>query len=88
MTVVGPPDIIFLGIAKSVPAVTQRPNPKKNSVWDPMPVLTITSPYAHSRVDSDTFTMGIGQPYARFDLQPMSEFTLSPSQGLWIWPLD
>ncbi len=29
----------------------------------------------------------IGQPYARVDLNPMAESTLSPSQGLRIWPL-
>jgi hypothetical protein len=27
-----------------------------------------------------------GQQYARVDLNPMPESTLSPSQGLWIWP--
>jgi len=27
------------------------------------------------------------QPYARVDLNPAPESTLSPSQGLWIWPL-
>jgi hypothetical protein len=27
-----------------------------------------------------------GQPYARVDHNPMPESTLSPSQGLWIWP--
>jgi hypothetical protein len=27
-----------------------------------------------------------GQPYARVNLNPMSESTLSPSHGLWIWP--
>ena len=27
-----------------------------------------------------------GQPYARVDLNPMPESTLSPSQGLCIWP--
>jgi hypothetical protein len=26
------------------------------------------------------------QPYDRVDLNPMPESTLSPSQGLWIWP--
>ncbi len=41
----------------------------------------ITSPYVHSRVDSNTFTMG--NPYARVDLNPIPESTLSPqSQGL------
>jgi hypothetical protein len=29
-----------------------------------------------------------GQPYARDDLNPMPESTLSPSQGLWIWPQE
>ncbi len=28
-----------------------------------------------------------GQPYAKVDLNPMPESTLSPSQGLRIWPL-
>ncbi len=28
-----------------------------------------------------------GQPHARVDLNPMPESTLSPCQGLWIWPL-
>jgi hypothetical protein len=28
-----------------------------------------------------------GQPYARVDLNPMPELTLSPSQGQWIWTL-
>ena len=66
-----------------------RPNPKKNMVygtrWDSMPELTITSPYVHSRVDSGHIYHG--QPYARVDLNPMSESTLSSSQGLWIWRL-
>jgi hypothetical protein len=50
---------------------------EKHGVWDPMPELTIFSPYVHTRVDSNTFIMG----------NPMPESTLSPSQGLWIWPL-
>jgi hypothetical protein len=37
----------------------------------------ISSPYVHSRVDYNTFTMG----------KPMPESTLSPSQGLRIWPV-
>ncbi len=28
-----------------------------------------------------------GQPYARVDLNPLTESTLYPRQGLWIWPL-
>ncbi len=58
---------------------------EKHGVWDPMPELTITSPYVHSRVDSQHIYHG--QPYARVDLNPMPESYLSPSQGLWIWPL-
>ncbi len=46
-----------------------RPNPKKkHGVWDPMPELTITSPYVHSRVDSNTFSMGKPMPDFRFGL--------------------
>jgi hypothetical protein len=41
----------------------------------------LTSPYVHPRVDSNTFTMGIGQAYARVDLIPMSESTLYPQSG-------
>jgi hypothetical protein len=29
-----------------------------------------------------------GQKCQSIDLNPMPESTLSPSQGLWIWPLD
>ncbi len=42
-----------------------RSNPKKNMVngeWNSMPELTITSPYVHSGVDSNTFTMGNPMP--------------------------
>ncbi len=36
-----------------------RLNPKKkHGVWDLMPELSITSPYVHARVDSNTFTTG------------------------------
>ncbi len=35
---------------------TQRKLATSNSIWDPMPELTITSPYAHSRVESNTYT--------------------------------
>ncbi len=47
---------------------------KENMVYGtlPMPELTIASHYVHSRVDSNTFTMGIGQPYARVDFIPQS----------------
>jgi hypothetical protein len=38
-----------------------------------------------SRVDSNNIDHG--QPYARVDRNTMPESTLSPSQGLWIWPL-
>ncbi len=34
----------------------------KHGVWDPMPELTLTSTYVHSRVDSNTFTMGNPMP--------------------------
>jgi hypothetical protein len=47
------------------------------------PELTITSPCVHSIVESQHIYHG--QPYARVD-NPIPELTLSPSQGLWIWP--
>jgi hypothetical protein len=47
---------------------------EKHGVWDPMPELTITSPYVHSRVDSNTFTMG----------NPMPESTLTLRQS-WLF---
>jgi hypothetical protein len=59
---------------------------EKHCVLDPMPEFTIASPYVHSRVNSNKFTMG----------NPMPESTLTlcqsrlypPSQGVWICPLD
>ncbi len=33
-----------------------------------------------------TMSMGIGQPYARVDLNPIPETTSTPRQGLRIWP--
>jgi hypothetical protein len=63
-----------------------RTEPKeKHGVWDPMPELAATSPYVHSRVDSQNIYHG--QPYATVEMNPMPVSTLSPSQGLWIWPL-
>jgi hypothetical protein len=62
---------------------------RKHGAWDPMSELTRISSCVDFRVDSNTCTMGffIGQSYARFNLNPMPESTLSPSQGLRIWPL-
>jgi hypothetical protein len=44
---------------------------EKHGIWDPMPELTITSPYVHSRIDSNTFAMG----------SPMPESTLALCQS-------
>jgi hypothetical protein len=51
------------------PTTTEAESKEKHGVWDPMPELTITSPYA--RVDSNTFTMG----------NPMPESTLTLCQS-------
>ncbi len=56
---------------------------EKHGVWGPMPESTITSPYVHTLVDFNTFTMGNPMPESTLTL----ESTLSPSHGLWIWPL-
>jgi hypothetical protein len=48
--------------------------------WSFFRTAVRTSPYVHSRVDSNTIT--------RVDINPMPESTLSPSQRFWIWPLS
>ncbi len=45
---------------------TEAEPKEKHVVWDPMPELTITSPFVHSRVEYNTFTM----------VNPMPESTL------------
>ncbi len=46
---------------------------EKHGVWDPMPELSITSPYVDSRFDSNPFTMGNPPPpYERVDFIPQS----------------
>jgi hypothetical protein len=52
--------------AKGVYTILRPNQKKKHGVWDPIPELTITTPY----VDSKTFTLGSEQPYARVDLNP------------------
>jgi hypothetical protein len=39
------------------------------TVWDPMPELIINSPYVHSRIDSNTLTMGNPMPESTFASQ-------------------
>ncbi len=58
---------------------------EKHGGWDPIPEVTFTSPYFHSRVDSNTFFMGNSKPESTSTLY-MPKSTLSPIQGLWIWP--
>jgi hypothetical protein len=48
-----------------------------------VPELTVTSAYVHSRVDSNTFTMGKPVPESTLTL---CKSRLFPSQGLWILP--
>jgi hypothetical protein len=36
----------------SIKRLPEAQSEEKHGVWDPMPELTITSPYVHSRVDS------------------------------------
>jgi hypothetical protein len=51
--------------------ILQDESKEKHNVWEPMPELTITSPY----VDSDIYL------YARVDLNPMPESTLTLRQS-------
>ncbi len=71
-----PSGLFDIHIIKKSQKRLEAESKEKHGVWDP--TLTITSPYVHSRVDSNTFSMA--NPI-------MPESTLSPSQGLWIWPL-
>jgi hypothetical protein len=50
---------------------TEAESKEKHGAWDPMPKVTIASPNVHSRVDSNTFTMG----------NPMPELTLTLCQS-------
>jgi hypothetical protein len=56
----GPPETVFK---------------EKHGVWDPMPELTITSPYADSTPESAT-THSPWATYARVGLTPVPEFIL------------
>jgi hypothetical protein len=63
-----------------VSVLSEAESKEKQGVWDPVPELTITSPYVHSRVDFNTFYHD--QLYARVDLNPAPESTLFPGQRL------
>jgi hypothetical protein len=70
---------------------TEAESKKKQGVWDPMPELTLSSPYVHYRVDSNSFNMGNPMKELTLTLcqrrhDPMPESTLSPSPALWIGP--
>ncbi len=60
---------------------------RKTWCRDPMPEFTITSPYVHSRVDSNTFTMGNPMPESTLTLclrrlyPPVRDFRFG------LWPL-
>jgi hypothetical protein len=58
---------------------------RKTWCMGPMPELTITSPYVHSRVGSNTFFMGNPMPESTSTVYAKVDF-IPPSQGLRIWP--
>jgi hypothetical protein len=53
--------------------ISEAESKEKYGVWDPMPELTIDSPYVHSRVDSNTFTMSNPMPESTF-YPPVRDF--------------
>ncbi len=61
---------------------------EKHGVWDQMgPYAVVDYNLTLCPLQSRLQHIYHGQPYARVDLlNPMPESTLSPSQGLWIWP--
>jgi hypothetical protein len=78
-----PWNVCFLIRRASSPEAESK---EKHGFWDPMPELTINSHYVY--IQRRLKQIYHGQPYARVDLNPMPESTLSPGQGLRIWPLD
>jgi hypothetical protein len=63
--------VYFLRGVKQQTVTAEAESKEKHGVWDPMPGVTITSLYVHSRVDANTFTMG----------NPMPESTLTLCQS-------
>ncbi len=62
---------------------TEAESKEKYGIWDPAIVdYNLTLCRRQSRLQH----IYHGKPYARVDLNPMQESTLSPSQGLRIWP--
>ncbi len=49
--------------------ISEAKSKEKQGLWDPMPELTIYSPYVRSRVDSNAFTIGIGNPVLESNLK-------------------
>jgi hypothetical protein len=67
--------------------LSEAESKEKHGVWNPMPELTMYSPYVHSRVDFNTFTTGIGSPYARVSLT-YARVDFIPQSGSLDWALD
>ncbi len=61
-------------------------NPKKNMVFETLPKFTIITSYFMSTPELTPTHLQLATLYDRVDLNPMPDWTLSPSQGLWIWP--
>ncbi len=72
------------------------PNPKKNIVYGMGPYagvnynLTLCPPQSRLQhiYHGQPYAGAALNPYARVDFNPMPETTLSPSQGLWVWPQE
>ncbi len=56
-------------------------------IWCMGPYAGVDYNLTLSRLQSQLQHIYHGQPYASVDFNPILETTLSPSQGLWIWPL-
>jgi hypothetical protein len=61
-------------------ASTEAESKEKHGARGPMPELTITSPYVHSRIDSKTFTTGNSIPESTLTLCQSRLYP--PNQGL------
>jgi hypothetical protein len=71
---------VFLYRMSTTYSNTEAKSKEKHSVCGPIPELTITSSFVHSRrLQKQSYH---GQPYATVEFYPMPESTFSPSQGL------
>jgi hypothetical protein len=67
---------------------TEAESKETHGVWDPMPELTITSPYVHSSIDSNTFTKGNPMPASTLTLCQTRLYPPVRDFGFGLWTVN